>query len=387
MGNSLAIISNCPCIVLVSLKYTIHPNHKSEGSNMSFSSVSWNIFGSEREYPTYKWMELARSADFLCRTILDIKSGENIVIYADSATDPRVVQATAAAIHTIGAHPVVVWYETRGDIDLPPPKPVEAAVLAADLVIEYAVAYLVHSQMWRKAIDAGVPMTCLTGMNADMMIRCINPDLDEKMRNFGQAYREVVARGKEKGRVTNTAGTDITYKVRPTRVISSPPGRTRGHWMGLGGQGGLNEVLETINGTIAFDGAIWPPSEIGAIKQPIKLKVVDGVVKEITGGFEAGILKNWFAHFNDPRSYKINHISTGFNPGVKRITGDILEDERVFGCVEIGIGSTEVPSHTDGVILNPSIWVDDELIEDNGIFIEPTLKKLAKELGMQLWVE
>jgi hypothetical protein len=139
-------------------------------------------------------MELARSADYLCRNILEIKSGENIVIYADSATDPRVVDATAVAVHNIGAHAVVLWYETRGDIDLPPPKPVEAAVLAADLVIEYAVAYLVHSQMWRKAREIGVPLKCLTGMNVDMMIRCINPELEEKMRKFGEAYREAVMR-------------------------------------------------------------------------------------------------------------------------------------------------------------------------------------------------
>ena len=42
--------------------------------------------------------------------------------------------------------------------------------------------------------------------------------------------------------------------------------------------------------------------------------------------------------------------------------------------------------HTDGIILNPSIWVDDALVEEEGVFVEPTLKKLAKELGMQLWV-
>jgi len=361
---------------------------------MSFSSAGWNSFGTERQYPTYRWMELARSADFLCRNILEIKPGENIVIYADSATDSRVVNATAAAVHSIGAHAVVLWYETRGDIDLPPPKPVEAAVLSADLVIEYAVAYLVHSEMWRKAREAGIPLKCLTGMNVDMMIRCINPDLEEKMKKFGDAYREVVMRGKEKGRVTSPAGTDITYKVFTPQELEARMRAYRAAAAGrpvrggmLGGQGGLNANAVTVNGTIVFDGAIWPPSEIGAIKKPITLKVVDGVVKEISGGFEARLLNNWFAHFNDPRAYNINHISTGYNPGVKRISGDIVEDERVFGCVEIGIGMTEVPCHTDGIILEPSIWVDDVLIEKEGVFIEPTLKKLAKDMGMQLWVE
>lgn len=61
----------------------------------------------------------------------------------------------------------------------------------------------------------------------------------------------------------------------------------------------------------------------------------------------------------------------------------------MFGCVEIGIGiaSPELSCHTDGMILSPSVWVDDKLIEKAGIFIEPKLKNLAEELGMQLWVE
>ncbi|RJS90286.1 hypothetical protein CW700_00980 [Candidatus Bathyarchaeota archaeon] len=365
---------------------------------MSFSSVGWSIFGTERQYPTYKWMELARSADFLCRKILEIQPGENVVIYADSATDPRVVQATAAAIYTIGAHPVVLWYETKGDIDLPPPPPVEAAVLAADLVIEFAVAYLVHSAMWAKAREKGIPMKCLTGMNADMMIRCINPDNYEKMQEFGRAYSEVLRRAKSGFRVTSPAGTDITFKAytpeelkerlaRYRRAVAA--GRRRRGGM-LGGQGMFPAKVNTVNGTIVFDGAIWPPAEVGAIKEPIEMKVKDGVVTEIVSDHpEARIVKNWFAHFHDPDAYSIVHISTGFNPGVKRITGDIVEDERVFGCVEIGIGmaSPQKPCHTDGIILHPSIWVDDELIEKDGIFVEPTLKKLAKELGMQLWVD
>jgi len=362
---------------------------------MPFSSIGWSSFGTERQYLSYKGMELAKSADFLCRKVLEIQPGENVVVYADTATDPRVVDATAAAIYTIGAHPVCVWYETRGDIDLPPPKPVEAAVLAADVVIEYAVAYLVHSEMWAKARAAGIPVQCLTGMNVDMIVRCINPDNYEKMQEFGRLYNEALRKVKSGFRLTSPAGTDVTFKTltpeemaRRMAFMARPAaGAPRRRGGMLGGQGHFPANRETMNGTIVFDGAIWPPSEIGAIKKPIKLKVVNGVVKEVEGGFEARLLSNWLAHFNDPRAYNINHISTGFNPGVKRISGDIVEDERVFGCVEIGIGMTEVPCHTDGIILEPSIWVDDTLVEKEGVFVEPTLKKLAQELGMQLWAK
>jgi len=364
---------------------------------MSFSSKGWSEFGTERQYPTYKWMELARSADYLCRKVLEINPGENVVIYCDTATDPRVVQATSAAAHTIGAKVTTIWYETKGDIDLPPPEPVEAAVLAADMVIEFAVAYLVHSAMWAKARKAGVAMKCLTGMNADMMVRCIDPDIYEKMQEFGQAYREVVARGKDAGRVTNRAGTDVTFKfftpeeqealMRRRGIV---PGKPRPRGGMLGGQGSLNANAKTLNGTLVFDGAFWPPSEVGALSKPLEMKVKDGVVTEIVSDHhEARIVKNWFAHFHDPAAYSMLHVSTGYNPGVKRISGDIVEDERVFGCVEMGIGlaSPDLACHTDGIILNPSVWIDDKLVEKDGVFVEPTLKKLAKKLGMQLWVD
>ncbi len=364
---------------------------------MSFSSEGWSEFGTERQYPTYKWMELARSADYLCRKILEIRPGENVVIYSDTATDPRVVQATSAAAHTIGAKVTTVWYETKGDIDLPPPEPVEAAVMAADMVIEFAVAYLVHSAMWAKARKKGIAMKCLTGMNADMMVRCINPELYEEMQEFGEAYKKVVERGKEGGRVTNRAGTDVTFKFftkeefeELMRARGVEPGKPRPRGGMLGGQGSLNANPKTLNGTLVFDGAFWPPSEVGALKEPLEMRVKDGKVVDIVSDHqEARIVKNWFAHFNDPDAYSMLHVSTGYNPGVKRISGDIVEDERVFGCVEmgIGLGSPDLPCHTDGIILNPSVWIDDELVEENGIFVEPTLKKLAKGLGMQLWAD
>ena len=349
-----------------------------------FSSAGWHQWATERQYAEYKFMEVARSADFLCRNVLEIKPGENVVLYCDTGSDMRVVNATAAAIHTLGAIPVIVRFNTQKDIDLPMPKAVRAAILASDVTIEYSACGYVHSPIWREAWEAGVAMVCYVGMNADMMVRTLDPDLYYKIQEFGAAYREVLTKAKSGFRITSPAGTDITMKVRPPSE-QRRRGRRRGGM--LVGQGFMPALIESVNGTIVFDGAIWPPAEIQKIKEPITLKAVDGWIKEISGGFEAKILKNWFAHFNDPDVYKILHISPGFNPGVKRPTGDIVEDERVFGCVEIGLGNSPKPCHTDGIMLDCSVWVDDTLIEEEGIYVEPTLKKLAKEMGMQLYVE
>ena len=63
---------------------------------------------------------------------------------------------------------------------------------------------------------------------------------------------------------------------------------------------------------------------------------------------------------------KIAHICYGFNPGAK-LTGDVVEYERVWGCVEWGIGNMNwrpAPSHSDGICLNVSVWLDSEQILD-----------------------
>jgi leucyl aminopeptidase (aminopeptidase T) len=72
------------------------------------------------------------------------------------------------------------------------------------------------------------------------------------------------------------------------------------------------------------------------------------------------------------------------------LTGDIVEDERIWGATEWGIGNVgpilypggiSGPSHSDGICLNSSVWLDGVQILDKGVFIEPKLKELAKKLG------
>jgi len=80
---------------------------------------------------------------------------------------------------------------------------------------------------------------------------------------------------------------------------------------------------------------------------------------------------------------KVAHATYGFLPGAK-LTGMIAEDERVWGCTVWGFGSTSkesAPSHTDGICLNTSIWLDGKQLTDNGKVVDGKLIELAKKLG------
>ena len=115
------------------------------------------------------------------------------------------------------------------------------------------------------------------------------------------------------------------------------------------------------------------------------------LVKVYGDGPEAKTFKDWIDAFGDPNMYRLAHYSQGFNPGVTKVTGRIVEDERVFGCMEFGIGSQGVKvggahwnaaSHTDGILLKPTIILDGDVLEEDGVYQDPTVRALCAELGV-----
>lgn len=330
-------------------------------------------------------LELAKAAKTIVEYICNLRRGEEVLIYADTAVDRTVAEQIAEAAHVAGGIVSLVLYETRPEVDIEPPPPLAAAMREADLIIELAEKYIIHTEAYLEALKTA-RILCLTGMTAEMMKRCI-ADVDyPKMLELGDALVEVLKQG-DKMEVKTPGGTDLRCEPgnRPVEHnatrISTP-----GEESFLGGQVSWYPVESTINGTLVFDGSIWPPEDLGLLKQPIKLRIEKGEIRNIEGGTEAERLESWLESFNDSKMFKIAHFSYGFNPGA-RLSGKILEDERVFGCIELGIGS-QVPSfevgpasaHTDGIMLNPTLILDDEVIEREGKFIHPQLAKIADAL-------
>jgi leucyl aminopeptidase (aminopeptidase T) len=114
------------------------------------------------------------------------------------------------------------------------------------------------------------------------------------------------------------------------------------------------------------------------------MEVNHSKITSITGGREARTFERWLANFEHPAMFEIAHCTYGFNPGVTRCKGDIAHDERVFGCMEYGIGAAwaGAPGHSDGTVLYPSVWADDVQLEDEGRYVHPELVELCRELGV-----
>lgn len=344
------------------------------------TAEEYSIRGTETDLESAE-SELDHAARVLLTQVRPVEPGDQVLITADSRADQQVATATASAAHALGAVPTLLRYPT-GVPAGPVPDPVASAALGAKHWINFSVGYHLYSAAYDAAIANGCVYVELTGMDVDMMIRTIgrvdNALLDEVKDLL---YRKSQAAGTL--RLTSPAGCDVTMEIDPAGdpFWEDPP--TVGGWpQMLGGQSGCMVVRKSVNGILVFDGTAWPPDTLGLLKRPILMEIVDGYATDFSGGREAQLYEDWLRSFGNPEALLFDHFCYGFNPGVRRPSGKILEDERIFGCVQIGIGATEMgsPVHSDGVVLKPSVWLDDQQVQADGVYVDPEIAVLTDRL-------
>lgn len=334
--------------------------------------------------------ELGRAAEILTRDLFKLKQGETFVITADTESDSRVVDATARAAFACGAKPMVIWLASplgvgKAADPMFPTESLVGALMGADAWVEFNNQWIFYSAVYDKVMKENpkIRYNCLVGMNASMMVRCIGRIDYAALEKFMARITDLTKKA-NKVRITNPAGMDITFKNSPSHDGDYSMGKvdTPGSHM-MSGQIFWFIDLDTINGKIVYDGSINPP--LGLLKDPVILDVKNGDIVKFEGGKEAVEYEAWLRGFKDPNMLKMAHICYGFNPGAK-LTGDVVEDERIWGCIEWGIGNMAyrpAASHSDGICLNVSVWLDGKQILDKGKSVDPELAELALKLGKQ----
>jgi len=331
----------------------------------------------------YYSFELMAAARKLLESIMLTKRGENVVITIDTIGDWRVALATAQTAFALGTRPILMLYETQPEAQMEPPAPVAGALARADVWIEYAVQYTLYTKARMAATEAGCRYACMSGMDVDMLVRSIGKVDYPKMIALGDELVRLIREAKEM-RITSLEGTDLVAQLTPEVHQSGGIAHDKGALIMLGGQVGHLPEEETIEGTIVVDGEIWPPDEIGILDEPVELIIEQGAIKQVQGKSRAEMYRRWLDSFEDPNLFRMAHYAYGFNPGVSNLTGRIVEDERIFGSITFGFGSMstrKAASHTDCVVLAPSIFLDGVEIEREGKYLHPELVRLCQELG------
>ncbi|MEG0090942.1 MAG: aminopeptidase, partial [Oscillospiraceae bacterium] len=270
-------------------------------------------------------------------------------------------------------------------------------IKGCDAWIEYNTKLIFYSTVYDKIVEDPNNRPRYmnqNGVHPELLIRNIGKVDNILLNKFIMAMTDCTIKAKHM-RVTTEKGMDIEFDNQPGREFVVADGFVgKGEIKMFPGQISWAPNFESINGTIVVDGTLSPPQ--GAVKQPVKFIVKNGEITKIEGGTDAVEFEAWLKSFNDPQMFKIAHLAYGFGPNAK-LSGDIVEDERVWGCTEWGIGNvggilvSDIPgecgipgaSHSDGICLNCSVWLDGVKVLDKGVVVGPTeeIVALARTLG------
>lgn len=313
--------------------------------------------------------ELVRIAHKVLMHNLKIRSGDGLVIAGDSLQSPRLLDAFVTAGQVLGAKVGLVTWPALERQNDEPPAFVGAAFAAADAVVVAPSVSITHTKAVREARAAGTRVLVCSGLTEEMMRGPVDVDQDRLARETRRLAAMFTSA--RTARVVDRNGTDVTMRLgdRTAMAVDGVCDQP-GQWNFIpAGTTALAPLEGTTEGWIVFDGSLAP---VGILREPVRLRVQGGVVTAIEGGRQAEEYREFLASFCHPGVYNIAEIGVGTNPKAS-LSGRLIQDERILGSVHVGIGSSvnlggtvDAPSHTDGVILRPTLYLDDQLVVEDG---------------------
>ena len=323
-----------------------------------------------------------RNAAFvLLREVMLIKENDKVAITCDEFSDEKVKNVLMKELNQLGAVPVALSYPSNLFNGSNLPSAVSEGIFASDVWLELSGKYALYSETRFEASKRGVRYSCLTGMDYDLFLRAFNGINYNELLEFGKTLSSAIDRS-ERIEIISGNGQILTAfgKVKSS-VVSGIPNPSKGSTTMFAGTVNWISQENRISGEIVVDGSIWPP--VGVLKEPITFKIDKGIITEISGGSESGLLNKWLEDMEDENMYRVAHLTIGFHPNIRKLRGIILEDERLFGSFQIGFG-TQGPafgkkwiakSHSDAIIKCPTVKLDGNNILSEGKF---TLKNFSK---------
>lgn len=330
----------------------------------------------------------------LMEEMFRLQKGETVAITADSGSDREIIEALANAAHEAGGLPLTIWIprakkESQAGIKDWPAEALTAALCKVDVWIEANSMVLLYSEIWERAMKENKKLRYLiiadstisslrrvfTGFNIQQLKVLLN-----KVRDMVMASKQI--------RICSNNGTDVSYAIDLNHAFDIDDGDFSQPKFGTA-PGFVNMVpkVGTMKGRIVFD--TLQNAETGS---PVEFVMNEGRIENVKGGEAAEKFKAYLASFNDENMYKISHNMLGLNPNIRELSGELVEDERVWGGANFGFGHTsamdmpphgqEAASHFDGVVTKASIFLDDVAIIKNGDICHPVLIPLADKLMM-----
>jgi len=303
----------------------------------------------------------------ILHTCLDLKKKESCLIVTDSGS----MEIAKQIFSFVKANVELIEIPVPKVNGEEPPRWCAEKMLESDVILLITSKSLSWTEARARASENGTRIASMPGINQEILQRAIDVDYD-KMKQITVKLAQILSNG-NKVRITTGIGTDIQFSISGRQGIDTYGlYRTPGDWGNLPcGEAFIAPVEGTANGVYVVDAS---QAGVGKLKEPIIIKVKDGMAIEVIGG-QAKEFDSMLKSIKDPYAYNIAEFGIGTNPKA-RIHGFIIEDEKVKGTCHIALGKNsgfggivDVPVHVDGIISKPTIEIDGKVIMKSGKFL------------------
>lgn len=314
--------------------------------------------------------EIDKASIIALRDYMGLSENESLLIVTDE-TKREISRALLKAGQGLCKEAILIEMKSREINGQEPPSQLAEMMKLFDVVLCPTDKSLTHTNARREAAKSGVRVGTMPGITEGIMSRCLSAEASQilKMSDFIAKKLEGVTEIK----VKTHKGTDISMPIKGRQILKSTGIlRNKGESGNLpSGEVYLAPIELGSNGKIVIDGSV---GVIGMVKEPIIITVKDGYAIDIKGGKEADSLARMLDKAGkDARAVAEFGIGTNYKA---ELSGNILEDEKVYGTIHIAFGNNvsmggtiTVGSHVDGLITEPDVYFDDELIMSKGKLI------------------
>jgi leucyl aminopeptidase (aminopeptidase T) len=255
---------------------------------------------------------------------------------------------------------------------------------------------LLHSPAASDAMALGIPSICMDGGMTLEMFQSGAVTEDPAVMSVVRHHvaKNVFGESAETCRVTSRYGTDLTYNVQDRIFVPPLKPADFDHWQVLNtaktenrrgpglirylhptGEFNVPPVEWSANGSLVVDLTMH---QLGRLTDPVLLTIEAGRIVQIDGGAEAHALRTYLREYGDENAYCCPaEASVGINRKAL-IRGIQREDKNIFGSMHFGIGTNidvggtiRSAIHLDGVLLEPTLYVDGEMRIRDGHFLVP----------------
>jgi aminopeptidase len=297
---------------------------------------------------------------------MGLASTESLLIITDGTKD-EISRSLLKAGKEICNEAFLIEMKPRETNGQEPPDQVAQLMKLVDVVICPTDKSLTHTRARIEAAAAGVRVATMPGIEIETMVRCLNADYKKVIDLTRYIAGKLI--NSSAIRVVTEKGTDIRLPMKGRKVLESTGVlRNKGESGNLpSGEVYLAPWEDKSNGKVVIDGSM---AGIGMLKSPLTIEVVDGYAEKIEGEQAHQLINMLDKSGREARSVAEFGMGTNY---MAKLIGEILEDEKVFGTIHIAFGNNksmggriDVKSHLDGLVTEPDVYFDEELIMKKG---------------------